>query len=98
MPKTRRTTVLNIEPLEIVETVTMSVTIPKPTRDQVGLYARLVNRTMSDVIGIMLERFMERDKEFQKQLSQQPALATARAPATKRAMAKAGSDAGPESV
>jgi hypothetical protein len=84
--------VLNIEPLEIVETVTMSVTIPKATRDQVGLYARLVNRTVSDVIGIMLDRFMERDKDFQKQLSQQPALDTAREPATKRAMAKAGAE------
>ena len=61
---------LNIEKLETPETVTFSITIPKATRDQAGLYAKLVNRTLSEVIGIMLERFMERDKEFQKRLSE----------------------------
>jgi hypothetical protein len=84
---------LNIETLDTPETVTLSITIPKATRDQVGLYARLVNRTVSDVIGIMLDRFMERDKEFQKQLSQQPALDGARETGTKRDTDKPGSEA-----
>ena len=75
---------LNIERLETPETVTLSITIPQSTRDKVGLYARLVNRTVSDVIGIMLGRFMERDKEFQKQLSQQQVLDVAHEPATKK--------------
>lgn len=84
---------LNIERLETPETVTLSITIPKSTRDQAGLYARLVNRTLSDVIGIMLERFMERDKEFQKHLSEQPVLDTAHKPATKRATGEARAEA-----
>jgi hypothetical protein len=85
--------VLNIDTLETPETVTLSITIPKSTRDQVGLYAKLVNRPLSEVIGIMLDRFMEKDKEFQKHLSQQPVLGTVPEPGTKRHKGKVKTEA-----
>jgi hypothetical protein len=87
-PNQGEPTVLNIEKLETPETVTFSITIPKSTRDQAGLYAKLVNRSLSEVIGIMLDRFMERDKEFQKQLSEQPGWGAAPDQATRETGAR----------